>query len=425
MYRFILWVRDSENQLWVKPAIGSLLAILFALLAALGNQFEVPESIPKIDRETLDGLLTVIASSMLAVTTFSLSIMVSAFATAATAASPRASALVVGDQDAHTAIASFLSAFIYSIIAKSALGVSYYGDAGRLLLFGSTIAVIGYLIYTLVRWVKTMSSLGRMGNTIDKIEAATAAAMQVYRDQPAMGAGLLPPDRAPGFPVTCDQVAYVRHIDVDALQRLAVDLDARIHIRVRPGTLVSPGTTLATVEVAESFDRQRALDAFVLGHARSFDQDPRFGLIVLSEVAQRALSPAVNDPGTAIAVLNALTRVLVEVRPDPDAPRIDQRDRLSLVELDEDDFVRQGFDPIARDGAASCEVIVRMQKLLATVADHAVLSLKAPAHRQAAVAARRAEQALVLDDEKRLVAELFATLHGAAIDTLDSPGTVR
>lgn len=88
MYRFFLWLKDSENQLWVKPAIGSLLAVMFALLAALGNQFELPESVPKIDRETLDGLLTVIASSMLAVTTFSLSIMVSAFAMAASGASP-------------------------------------------------------------------------------------------------------------------------------------------------------------------------------------------------------------------------------------------------------------------------------------------------------------------------------------------------
>ncbi len=420
MYRFFLWVKDSENQLWVKPAIGSLLAILFALLAALGNQFELPESIPEIDRETLDGLLTVIASSMLAVTTFSLSIMVAAFATAATGASPRASALVVGDGDAHTAIASFLSAFIYSIIAKSALGVSYYGAAGRLILFASTLAVIIYLIYTLIRWVKTMSSLGRMGNTIAKIETATAAAMQVYRDRPTMGARLASPADAPGTPVTADQVAYVRHIDIDALQGLAVELDAQIHIRVRPGTLVDPGAVLVSIDTTQEIDVERVRKAFVLGHARSFDQDPRFGLIVLSEVAQRALSPAVNDPGTAIAVLNAMARVLVEVRPDPQPTPHDEHDRLSLVELQEEDFIYQGFDPIARDGAANCAVIVRMLKLLASVANHGVLSLKAPAHRQAAAATQRAGQALGMRAERQLVDQLFTSLHGPALAAIDA-----
>ena len=68
------------------------------------------------------GLLTVIASELLAVTTFSLSIMVAALP-CGDRGIPRASAL--GRRPGcHTAIASFLSAFIYSIIAKSALGVS-------------------------------------------------------------------------------------------------------------------------------------------------------------------------------------------------------------------------------------------------------------------------------------------------------------
>lgn len=43
---------------------------------------------------------------------------------------------------------------------------------------------------------------------------------------------------------------------------------------------------------------------------RSFDQNPRFGVIVLSEIVSRALSPAVNDPGTAIGVIGRLVRIL-------------------------------------------------------------------------------------------------------------------
>ncbi len=61
-----------------------------------------------------------------------------------------------------------------------------------------------------------------------------------------------------------------------------------------------------------------------------------------------------------------------------------------MVPLDEADFILQGFDPIARDGASICEVGMRMQKLLATIAEHGVLALREPAQRQAALALRRA-----------------------------------
>ena len=44
-------------------------------------------------------------------------------------------------------------------------------------------------------------------------------------------------------------------------------------------------------------DAEAIAATFVIGGSRVFDQDPRFGLLVLSEIASRALSPAVNDPG--------------------------------------------------------------------------------------------------------------------------------
>ncbi len=67
---------------------------------------------------------------MLAVTTFSLSIMVGAFANAASSTTPRATTVVMSDDVTHAAIASFLSAFVYAVIAKTALGLGYYGNAG-------------------------------------------------------------------------------------------------------------------------------------------------------------------------------------------------------------------------------------------------------------------------------------------------------
>jgi uncharacterized membrane protein len=85
---------------------------------------------------------------------------------------------------------------------------------------------------------------------------------------------------------------------------------------------------------------------------RYFEEDPRFGLITLSEIASRALSPAVNDPGTAIQIISSHIR-LFSLYNNSQRRRTSRRNmytnsstRLAITDLFED-----AFRPIARDGA--------------------------------------------------------------------------
>ena len=71
-------------------------------------------------------------------------------------------------------------------------------------------------------------------------------------------------------------------------------------------------SVVALIALKNGYDDKAGRFAlFVLGNDRQFDEDPRFGLIVLSEIASRALSPAVNDPGTAIGIIGRLVRLFV------------------------------------------------------------------------------------------------------------------
>lgn len=415
LYRSLIWLKAPENRLWVKPAVGSVVAVLIAMAAAVGNRLIPVGLLPDIERSTLDDLLGVIASSMLGVATFSLSIMVAAFSSAAVGASPRAIDLVAGDADTQNAITTFISAFIYAIIANTALGLGLYGGTGRFILFVCTMGVLLYLIVTIVRWVKTLSVLGRMENTLAKIETAATSAMNAYRRSPGMGAAILQAPAPPGVSVHADKVGYLRHIDMQSLQDQAMAASVHMHLRVRPGKLVHPGTVLAIIEgaAADQLDPDALRSAFVLGNGRSFDQDPRFGLIVLCEVAQRALSPAVNDPGTAIAAMNTVTRVLVDGESDNRAedPCFN---RLTLVPLNPADFIHQAFDPIARDGAAVPEVQLRMQKLLSIIAEGCRGALAEAACKQARTSLKRATEALVLEEDKTHLCAVYADLFGGA-----------
>ena len=143
-----------------------------------------------------------------------------------------------------------------------------------------------------------------------------------------------------------------------------------------------------------------------VGLRRSFEQDPRFGISVLAEIASRALSPATNDSGTVIDVIGRGVRCLtawhvhgaVEHLPskiDASCQRVHVHGLL-LADLF-DDF----FTLVARDGAGLLEVDIRMIKALISLNDISpdVFGPQCRLHAQWLL--KRAELALTLDEEKR------------------------
>ena len=421
-YRFLIYIRKPSNALWVIPSAGALLAVLIVFSASWVSALVPSESLPQIDKETVEGLLDVIASSMLAVSTFSLSIMVSAFASASNSATPRAIELVMGDDNTRMAIASFISAFIFAIIAKVALGIGYYGHNGLFALFVSTILVMLYLIVTLIRWVSTLSQLGRLENTLTKIQTAAEASLLAYRNDHNMGARWTSTVDALAYPLYAERSGYITHIDMASLQQQAEENDWYIHIAVRPGAMIMPDTVLAYVNLqpeqyAKEFEKHPALclsDCFVMDASRTYEQDPVWGVIVLSEAAQRALSPAVNDPGTSIRVMSALLHLFVDTIPTKEQlDSIKNYDRLSIVEMNCGEWVEEGFLPIARDGATSVEVGLVMQKVLAGIARNAPeTAMRSAARRVAILARERFVSSLLYESDKQKVLskheELFA-----------------
>ncbi|PMC17349.1 DUF2254 domain-containing protein [Oligella urethralis] len=410
-YRLIVNLRKPGNQLWLMPTAGALLALLIAAAAAWVNVFVPPSFLPDIDLNTLQSLLDVIASSMLAVSTFSLSIMVSAFSSASNGATPRATELVMSDDNTRMAIASFISAFIYAIIARVALGLGYYGQNGRFALFIATLFVLLYLIITLIRWVHTLSLLGRLANTLSKIKAATQKPLREVRLRPNLGAtwqGTVD-DRAKAL--RHNKSGFLTHIDLAGLQKKAEDSDCYLHIMVRPGEMILPSTVLALVQFRSNDDSEQALanmrSCFVVDVARSFEQDPAWGFLVMSEAGQRALSPAVNDPGTAIQVMYDLMSLLIEEVETDEAQASDSGfDRLSIVAIDYQEWLVDAFLPLMRDGGHMLEVNLVMQKVLAGIAQHAPESgVRHAAKEVAEVALERAEKALVFDADRQRLRE--------------------
>ena len=103
------------QKLWLRAALFGVLAVLIALLAVPIERF-IENPLPfTISADAVADILDILASSMLAVTTFSLGVMVTALGSASSGATPRANQLVRKDATSHNVLATFLGSFIYSL----------------------------------------------------------------------------------------------------------------------------------------------------------------------------------------------------------------------------------------------------------------------------------------------------------------------
>jgi uncharacterized membrane protein len=366
----------------------------------------------KIGAQAIDGILNVLASSMLAVTVFSVTTMVAAYGNATNNVTPRATKLLMEDNTSQNVLGTFIGSFLFSLVGIIALSTDAYGDQGRAILLIVTIGLIALIAVTILRWIDYLSRFGRLSETIQRVEDATWKAMEMRLSHPHLG-GRPMHGHAPecSWPVYGRSIGYVQHIDIQALEDAAKAASREIFVSALPGAFADPARPVAMVSGVEDHAFEKAVaEAFTIGAERTFDQDPRFGLCVLAEIASRALSPAVNDPGTAIDVIGRGVRLLSkwvrfdgsEIKAEIACPHV------KVPTIVVGDMLDDVFAPIERDGAEMLEIQLRLQKafMALVAADRDAFGPAVRGH--AASAVKRAELALKLDDEKAAVRELAA-----------------
>jgi uncharacterized membrane protein len=361
--------------------------------------------VPQINPESIETLLSIIASSMLVISTFAVASMLSAYSAAGRTATPRSYSLVMSDDVSQNALSTFIAAFIFSIVALVALKNGYYEKAGHFALFTLTIILFAWVIMTFLRWVDRIAQLGRLATTIDKVEKAATASMQRRRRAPTLGGAPVGRFKDSDQAIYGSSIGYVQRIDINTLQAYAEEKGIRIIVAALPGAFSAPGRVIAYLtsnpgDLSED-DSKKIGDAFQIGNDRTFDEDPRFGLIALSEIASRALSPAVNDPGTAIAIIGKFVRLFAlwaEPIEEDDKKSIEY-DHVEVPEISLWDMFDDAFTPIARDGAGTVEVAVRLQKAFESLASIGVTSLRDVAIHYARLARARAENALAAPED--------------------------
>eukprot|EP00903_Cladosiphon_okamuranus_P003482 g3480.t1 len=385
-------------------------AVSWVYIAYFCGRWIPDDMVVNIERESLINLLGIMASTMLTVATFSVTAMVSAYFAVSTTATPRATRIVMEDRSTQNSLTSFLAAFIYSIIALVAISVApYYEIGGRFLLFAGYSVMIIWVLVSFVRWVDRVSKLGRTGDTLNRVEEACREAFSSTEAMGTLGAHSTEETDHHGTFITPDVIGYVQNINMERLNEIAKEQEATIRILERHGAFIDPHDSLAVVLNRDSLDDEtidQIRDCFNIGDARRIGNDPRFGMILLSEIADRALSPGINDPGTAIAVLSIQLRLMEtwsqQIHKSPEV----KYQHLQAYPLDPEDLLDDAFTAISRDGAGMFEVGSRLQKTFAVLTRRENKKLADAARRHSKLALEQAIKSIPTESHREILRKL-------------------
>lgn len=234
--------------MWFRAALFCFFAVGLALASALVGHAIPYEFAAQIGSKSVDGILNLLASSMLAVTTFSLSVMVQAYSAATSNITPRAVQLLIDDSTSQNALATFLGSFLFSIVGIIALSTGIYGETGRVILYGGTILVIVLIVVTFLRWIEHVTRFGRVADTIARVERAATQAARGMTQRPRFGPTDTPSLSSEAVEIRHTSIGRITHVDLALLGDVAEAIGADIHLVALPGMLIDPARALVRTE---------------------------------------------------------------------------------------------------------------------------------------------------------------------------------
>jgi uncharacterized membrane protein len=328
-------------------------------------------------------ILSTIASGMMALTAIVFSVAFVMVQFSATAYSPRLVLWLARSPVINHSIGIFTATFLYAL---GALAWVDRDGSGRVPPISTWFAIL-LLLASIVCFVLLIEKIGML--QVTRILTATGDAgrtviSRMYPEDGAAPSGRAPasggagdPERAPVLLTLAHRggPGVVQTVRIEAMVALAGRSDAVIVMAVAVGDTVMDGMPILRVHGTGAHPpADRLRQAVELGPDRTFEQDPKYAVRILVDVAIKALSPAINDPTTAVQALDQVEDLLLRMgRRDLDVGRVrDANGRLRLVlpVPTWNDLVVLALDEIRYCGATSVQVMRRMRALLEDLKEH-------------------------------------------------------
>lgn len=383
-FKFIsrIW-SHLQSSFWFLPSVMAISAMATAVLLIQldtleGSQFGwISERTDALGPESARAILSAIAGSMITVAGVTFSITMLTLQLASSQFGPRMLRNFMRDHGNQIVLGTFLSTFVYCLFVLASVrgteGASFVPVIA--VTFGMILAVAS--LATLIYFIHHIANSIRIETILAKLAVeARKSVERVFPEQVEKTAPLpekttedaLPPDFASNSrSVGASSSGYIQSIDVDTLLQVACEHDLVVRLAGRIGSFVPCAASLV---IASPRDRvtdavtDELANAFSLGPERTPDYDIEFSLRRIVEIAQRALSPGMNDPTTAIYCLDRLGEVLgvLADRHMPTGRIMDKEMELRVVfeAASFADFACSAFAAVARYGISDDDLVARL-----------------------------------------------------------------
>ena len=359
-YRLRNFVRSSA---WLPPLVGLLVALVTNRAVQAADQLLGWHAQVGVEGSRI--VLTALASSMFTFIVFVFSILLLSVQLASAQLTPRFIAQFFQNRSLKVSLSIFVFVFTYDLALLARID-DFVPQLSVWLAKYASVAAIGIFLYMIdsvgksLRPVTILTAVGRQGH--DVIEA-------VYPDSARSASGASP--SMPGGEVRV--VENSRHgvvLAFDPVGLAALARRSRCLIEVVPqvGDFIATGDPLFRVHGGGHLEERDLQEAIAIGPERTIEQDPAFAFRIIVDVAAKALSPAINDPTTAVLAIDQLHHLLRTAgRRDLDTGQVrDAGGRLLLLYRTPnwDDLVGLAVTEIRQYGKDSIQIARRLRAML-------------------------------------------------------------
>jgi uncharacterized membrane protein len=379
------WDRIRVNFLFI-PAVMALGAMLLAW-SMYWLDGQIPNEVLNTSRfivsgsvSELRGYLFGMATAVLTTAGVVFTLLTLPLSTVAAQYGSRLLRIFLGDRTTQFVLGIFVATFAYCIFSAMAIPPAEVQPEGPQI----TVTIGLYLLVAsfacLILLIQHISMMLQAPNIA---AAAGVELLEVVReanlsDSSASGnqrpTGKTPTDsltEADAHPVCANITGYIQYVDPAVILPLAEKKDLVIHIMPKPGAFVRTGMVLAFVWPADRVDEEldnEIRNTFHLGNQRTPTQDIEYAVNQLTEMAVRAMSPAINDPFTAMTCLDYIGEGLaLFARQGAISPNIyDSRGQLRLVfdPVTFDELLSAAFDMLRHASADNASVLLHMLEII-------------------------------------------------------------
>jgi uncharacterized membrane protein len=428
-----------HGAVWVLPTLGIVLGLVAG--AVLSTVRVAPGSM--LDKLVFQGtaddarqVLTVVSATMITTTGIVFSLTVVSLQIASSQFSVRLLRTFLRDVPNQVVLAIFVCTFAYSTGGLYTVGQRVEGNAfvPRLAVSGSlalAFASTGALVFFLHHLVHSI----QIDTIMERAQQRTLTLVDelfLAPDTPGRVSEAPPERPAEAVPLLAPRSGYLQTVDVEDIAEQARESGHTAHVVTFVGDYVTAGGLLGWCwrrgERPQAPDPefvQRCLRHLHIGFERTLQQDVRFGLRQMVDIALRALSAAINDPYTAIQVVHHLSAVetVLASRALPDDVRRDGSGAI-LVWLSYPGFatyLHVGCAQIRRYGVREPLVLAALLQLLSAVAQNCVdPSRRAAVRTQIDLVVRTAQREFSDEADRAMVTDAAAR----AIEVVERPGTL-